>query len=64
VPKKVKLKQRVKLYPILSEAVERGTAYGYHRAHKHVESPSEEEITQAISNAVMAELCEVIDFED
>jgi len=33
-------------YLVLSECVEEGIAYGWMRAHKHVENPSEESIKE------------------
>lgn len=49
---------------MLSEAVEEGIAYGWMRAHKHVENPTEESIKEAIHNAVMASISEYFWFDD
>ena len=54
----------VKVYRVLSEAVERGVAYGYNRAHKHTDTPSEEAVKQQVYDAVMQELSEAFDFGD
>lgn len=54
----------VRTYSIMSDAVERGIAYGYNRAHKHTDKPAEETIRQQIHDAVMLELTEVFDFGD
>jgi hypothetical protein len=47
-----------KLYQLTGEAVEAGLRYGWRRAHKHTDSPSEEQILSALYDAVMLELCE------
>jgi hypothetical protein len=52
-----------KLLPVLEMAVEEGVGYGYMRAHKHNENPSQEDIEQAIYTAVMSSLYEWFDFE-
>jgi hypothetical protein len=61
MPKKVKL--RVNIYKVVSEAVEQGVTYGYRRAHKHVDNPDEEHMKQELFNGVLNALCEVIDFD-
>jgi hypothetical protein len=63
-----KLKQqpttfKIRLYPLIDETVENGVDYGWNRAHKHTDTPSEEVIKDAIHQAVMSALCELIDFE-
>ena len=50
-------------YLVLSEAVEEGIAYGWMRAHKHVDNPTEESIKDAIQNAVMTSICEYFWFD-
>ena len=52
-----------KIYMILSEAVENGVKRGYHRAFKHVESPSEDAIIESIDCAVMASILEYFTFD-
>ncbi len=54
---------RINAYSVISEAVERGTAYGVHRAYKHTNKPSHDAIAEAVRDAVMSELCEVLLFE-
>jgi hypothetical protein len=49
-------------YTIISRAVEEGVAYGYRRAHKHDDKPSEDHILDEIERAVMNELCDVLQF--
>lgn len=53
-----------KTYPLLSQAVEDGVLYGYRRAHKHTDEPTESEICLAITDAVMAQISESFDFVD
>ena len=62
-PEPERITPKVRLYPILARAVEEGIAYGYNRAHKHVDQPSEEAIRTAIHNAVMGELAEILNFD-
>ena len=47
-------------WKVVSEAVEVGVRYGYHRAHKHTDSPGEDMICDEIEMAVMNELAERI----
>lgn len=49
---------------MLSEAVEEGIAYGWMRAHKHVDNPSEEAIKEQLVNAVMASISEYFLFDE
>ena len=51
-------------YTILSECIERGIDYGYARAYKHVDDPSELEIKKEIYNAITNEICEYFSFEE
>jgi len=55
---------QVNVYAVLSRAVEEGIAYGWRRAHKHNDTPSEAEIQEAIHNEVMNAACEWFRFED
>ena len=54
---------RVRVYPVLCEAVERGVAYGLARAYKHTETPTREQIAEAVEHAVLHEICEWFDVE-
>jgi hypothetical protein len=51
-------------YAILSRAVEEGVAYGWNRAHKHTPTPTADEATEAITDAVMLEIAEWFTFDD
>jgi hypothetical protein len=52
---------KIKAYKVLEMCVEEGVAYGYMRAHKHTDNPSDDEVTQAIINAVMGQIWEWFD---
>lgn len=58
---------RVNSYAVVSRAVEEGVAYGIRRMFKHDESPVGESHIMSradtIIDAVLNELCEVIDFD-
>jgi hypothetical protein len=45
------------LYKIIEMAVSNGVAIGYRRAHKHNDNPNEDQIIDAIENAVMGQIC-------
>ena len=48
---------------VLEMALEEGVRYGYNRAHKHIENPSEGAIIDSIVEQVMSSLYEWFDFE-
>ncbi len=54
---------RLKTWPIISDAVERGLAYGYRRARKHAENPGEAALLEALHLGIMGEIAEIIDFD-
>jgi hypothetical protein len=53
-----------KLHKILETAVEQGVSYGFSRAHKHIENPSEGAIIDSIVEQVMNSLDDWFDFDD
>jgi hypothetical protein len=53
---------RVDAYGVVCEAVENGIGWGWQRAHKHSEAPSEQALKDAIYQAVINELCEALEF--
>ena len=55
---------KAKEYNVVEMAVRAGVEYGYNRAHKHTDSPSEEQIKEAIIKAVMDDICEWFIFEE
>jgi hypothetical protein len=55
---------RVKEYKVLDECVEKGINIGWHRAHKHTETPNEDQMKVEIHREVMNELAEYFIFAD
>jgi hypothetical protein len=55
-----KVKIKINVYSVLSRAVEEGIGYGWMRAHKHSDNPSEETIKSELNHAIMNAICEVI----
>lgn len=55
---------KLKAYSIIERAVEEGVTYGYNRAFKHTDAPKTEVLKDSIANAVMNEICEIMDFSD
>jgi hypothetical protein len=53
-----------KLHKILETAVVQGVSYGYSRAHKHIENPTEGAIIDSIVEQVMNSLDDWFEFED
>ncbi len=49
---------------ILEQSIEEGVRRGYRRAHKHVESPTEEQICAHIEEQVMSSIYEYFTFDD
>ena len=53
-----------KILPVLEMCIENGLSYGYRREFKHTDDPTEDQITQAIKDAIMFELYEWFDMEN
>ena len=53
-----------KFHKILEMAVEHGVSYGYRRAHKHIENPTELMICDHIEQCVMEQIHEYFTFEE
>jgi hypothetical protein len=51
-------------YKIFREAIEIGVGFGYRRAYKHTDEPSEEILKDEIIEAIMIEIHEWVDFDD
>ena len=54
---------RPKIYALLDTAVESGIAYGWTRAHKHTDTPTEDQIKDEIHRAVMNDIAEWFEFD-
>lgn len=52
-----------RLYRLVVETVNDGIDYGWIRAHKHTDNPTEETIKTAIYDAITNNLCETFDFD-
>ena len=60
----VKRQLRLKLYTVISRAVEEGVAYGVNRAFHYSDAPSVEALRDHVDREVMNALDEVIDYGD
>jgi len=56
--KNIVSQMRPKTYKVLDMAVEDGVRFGWCRAHKHTDKPSEVDIQNEIQRAVMNSICE------
>ena len=55
---------KAKMRVILEMAIEQGVRRGWQRAHKHVESPTEEAICETIEDCVMSQIYEYFTFDE
>lgn len=55
---------KVKVWPVLTAAVETGLLLGWNRAHKHTPTPTPEAIREAQEQAIMFEIGERVTVED
>ena len=55
---------KVNKYRILKDCISKGIEWGYYRAHKHTDTPTEDAVIMAIEDAVMNEICEYFNFEE
>lgn len=53
-----------KFHKVLEQAIISGVSYGYSRAHKYVENPTESVIIDNITEQVMNSIEDWFDFED
>ena len=53
-----------KFFPVLEQCIESGTTRGYNRAFKHNDNPSEQEIIDNISKAIVEDIFEWFDIDD
>ena len=52
-----------KFYPILTDCIERGIQFGIHRAYKHNDAPTQEDIEHCVNNEIMNQLHEYFVFD-
>ena len=55
---------KINEYQVMSDCVEQGVAYGYQRAHKYSDNPSDDIIRDEIEIAVKIQICEYFKFGD
>lgn len=55
---------KINAYKIIDDVIDRAVRYGYRRACKYVDCPTEDQLTDEIHRAVMNELCEVLKFDE
>ena len=55
---------RARVYPLLVAAIEAGVAYGLHRAYKHTDAPTREQMAEALEQAVINEILERFEIDD
>lgn len=53
---------RIKIYKLIEQIVEQGTDAGYHRAHKHTDTPNEETIKNCIEQYIMSGFDDYFEF--
>jgi hypothetical protein len=52
-----------KIRVILEKAIEEGVRYGYSRAYKHTDDPSDGAVIEAIEDAVMSSIYDYFTFD-
>jgi len=57
-------KVKFKVYTLLTQAVEDGIQAGYYKAHKYSHRPSLESYIEHMTNAIMLNFDEIINFEE
>lgn len=55
---------KVHAYAVMQRAVEEGLRYGWSRAHKHTNKPTEDAVMECLETHVMSAICELFDFGD
>jgi hypothetical protein len=55
---------KAKTYQLIQECVENGVQLGFNRAHKHTDTPSDDELQNKIIDSVMLEICEWFSFNE
>lgn len=54
---------KARTFPVLDQCIETGIRLGWNRAHKHTDTPTPENVQQAISAAIWNELYEWFEFD-
>ncbi len=55
---------KANVYNVLERCIEDGIEGGWNKAHKHTDTPSEEEIKQQIEHYIMLSICEMFKFDE
>lgn len=53
-----------KVRVILEQCIEEGIRFGWRRAHKHVENPSEDAIFSSMEDEIMNKIYEYFEFDE
>jgi hypothetical protein len=61
---RVETRVRLKAYSILEDAMSMAVDYGWNRAHKHTDTPTEDGLKGEMLKAVMNGLCDILNFEE
>ena len=51
-------------YKIVDDAIEKAIDYGYRRAFKYNDNPTEEHVKEQIHSSIMSDLSELINFDN
>lgn len=54
----------VKVYTVLEECIESGINWGFIKAHKHDDNPSEDKIKEELLRAIMLNISEKFNFPE
>jgi len=57
-------KLKVNVYRVLDDCIANGISAGWNKAHKHTDTPPEDEIKRQIHLYVMLEVSEYFEFDD
>lgn len=55
---------RVRVYDILCRAIEDGIDLGWHQAHEHTDTPTEEAFKEILFRTIIDEVLEVFDVDE
>lgn len=51
-------------YKLIENAVSEGVAFGLHRAFKHTECPTEDDLSMNLEREIMTAICEYLTFDE